>query len=178
MFPRFLGTSFVDNVEVEIPLNSGSQPTFKFDDQPNLRNGNEMDVAIQAIEVYNIFDVPLTPSGAPLPTDVQLQSSFLTLYFEGKEGMYRYPMTSLRRVANAVNGTPQNIPFVYDLMTLNNLQVIWEKSYITVPAGFGNHAAFNFMFAVYYLQLPKGTLARLKKIRDANYCNLAAPANS
>jgi hypothetical protein len=172
MFPRFLATERYDVVEVQVPASSKS--IIPITDQPQLRSDQTQDIIIQAIETFCVFDMPVTPTNNPLCTDVQMINAFLTLYVNGEESLYRIGLQQLHRIANAVNATPANIPYNWDLFKLDNVQIDWQKCHVDYPAGFGANTAFSFLFGIHYKKLPPGTMARIQQIQQANYCNIKA----
>jgi hypothetical protein len=174
MFPKFGGTTRYDKVEVTIP-NLYTKSFIPFNDQPQLRSDQNYDIAIQAIETFTQFDQALSQSGIVMPTVAQLIATSLTLYIDGEESVFEVPLVQLHR-AISVDGSGDQVPYVRDLQVFDNVQVSWEKCQLFNPAGngwnTGGSGSFSFEFGVHYKRLPAGTMARLAKIRDANYCNL------
>ena len=174
MFPRFDSTTRFSVVEIEIPANSTKQ-TFKIDDQPDLRTDQEYDILIQGIETYTEDDLPFTWTGTPMASLAQLKLTYLTLYIDGEDNIYRMPLIQLHRIANAQTAAPVNVPYVYDMPRFNNVEISWDKCTLDAPPiGYGGaNTLFSFQLGIHYLRLPPGTAAKLKAIQMANYCNLA-----
>ena len=126
-------------VELIIPANSTGN-RFNFPDLPKLRY-----TALQGIETYTSSDFPSTASANTMVTVGDLQKSFLVLYIDGREDLYRIPLVSLHRIQNSANN-----PFVRALFATTGQKVTWEKSYITTSAAFTVTAQFSFLFGVYY----------------------------
>lgn len=177
MFPNYKGIMRYDQVEVTIP-NNYTSTSMKFPDQPQLRSDQDYDIIIMAIESFTQFDQALSQSGLTMPTVAQLVATSLTLYIDGEESVFQVPLVQLHRCI-AVDGAGAIIPHVRDLQTFNNVQVSWEKCLLNNPAAngwaTGGSGQFSFQFGVHYMRLPPGTMLKLQRIRDANYCNLQVP---
>lgn len=172
MYPRFHATARFDLLEINIPANSTANK-FPIPDQPQLRSDEDQDTIIQAIETYTIFDVPLSPNAVALPTDVQLQQTYLTLYILGEESIYRIPLVNLHNVAGTVNAGGNPIPFKFDLAKFKNVQVDWTKSYFSVPVNFGAvFATFSFVLGVHYVWLPPGTMSKIRQVEEQQFCSV------
>jgi len=179
LFPPIKGISRYDKVEVNVP-NNYTASTVKFQDQPQLRSDQEFDIAIQAIETFTKFDQALSQTGVVMPTDVQLIATTLTLWIEGEQRGFDIPLSQLHRV-ECVNGAGAIVPFTRELQKFDNVQISWQKCTLNNPAAngwnTGGAGTFSFEFGVHYVQLPPGTLARLRQIRNQFYQNLLANNN-
>ena len=174
MFPAFDATKRYELLEIQIPAAS-TATRFNIPDQPQLRTDQDADIIIQAIETFDIFGIPLSPNAIALPTDAQLQQTYLVLYVEGEESIYRVPLLSLKRIANEINAVPQNAPFVYDLFKFRNIQVDWTKSYFFTPTPYSTvdvpNTTFSFLLGVHYFKLPPGTMALVEAKENEIFAN-------
>lgn len=134
-----LRTKKYELVELIIPANSTGN-RFNFPDLPKLRY-----TAMQGVETFTGDDFPKTASGNTMVTVGDLQKSFLVLYIDGREDLYRIPLVSLHRTQNSANN-----PFVRALFQTSGQKVTWEKSYITTSGAFTVTAQFSFLLGVYY----------------------------
>jgi hypothetical protein len=169
MFPRFHATKRYELLEIQIPTNS-TQTKFNIPDQPQLRTDQDADVIIQAIEAFNIADVNPSPNNVPVVSAAFMLQTFLTLYVEGEESLYRIPLNQLHREAGDTAGNP----FVYGLSLFKNLQVDWTKSYFSsgVQYAGGVFASFSFLLGVHYYKLPPGTADNIRKAEEYNLTNV------
>ena len=131
-------------VELIIPANSTGN-RYNFPDLPKLRY-----TAMQAIEAYDVNDFPGTGAGKSatgnaLVTAADFSKSFLVLFIDGREDLYRIPLISLHRTQNSNNDS-----FVRALFATAGQKVTWEKSYIQTSAAFTTTTQFSFLFGVYY----------------------------
>lgn len=170
MYPRFHATKRYDLIEVQITLPS-TQTKFQIPDQPQLRSDTDADIAIQAIETFTIFDTPLSPNNVPVASDVQVQATYLTLYVDFEESIYRVPLIQFHRMAGTANAGGNPIPFIFDLQKFKNLYVDWSKSYFLTPVAYAG-ATFSFLLGVHYYKLPPGTLANINKAEEQNFCSV------
>src|SRR5271170_7191047 len=99
MFPEFSATRRFELIELNIPAAS-TGTKFNFVDQPQLRTDTEMDNCIQGIEVYDVTDVPLSPNNIAVVSAASAKNTFLVLYVDGQESIYRIPFFQLHRIAN------------------------------------------------------------------------------
>jgi hypothetical protein len=158
MYPQFQATKRYELIELQIPLNS-TATRFNIPDQPQLRTDQDADIAIQGIETFDITGVPLSPNNVPVATLAFLQQTYLTLYVEGEESLYRIPLIQIKRIANE----SATSPYQWTLQKLKNVQVDWTKSYVFTPAAYGAgvFASFSFLFGLHYVKLPPGVLAKI-----------------
>lgn len=161
MYPRFHATKRFDLLEIPIPgVSSSTSTKFPIPDQPQLRTDQDADVVIQAIETWTVADVPLGPLNIPLPTLAQLGITYLTLYVNEEESLYRIPLVQLHRTFAQAGTTPATEPAVFQLQAFKNIRVDWTKSYFTVPVAYGSppgtFTPFEIMLGVHYYKLPAG----------------------
>jgi hypothetical protein len=125
---------------LEVPVASGSSLTkFFFSDQPQLRNAH-----IQAIQVYNINATPFSIlSGLPGVTDADLSKSYLTLYQGDLQLIYQLPLVA---ISNIVKGSGA---YVFELPEMNDQDISWTKSYISLPTALAT-TGVAYSFGVYY----------------------------
>jgi len=162
-------------VEIVIP-NGYTQNYIGFPQNlDQLRTQANYDIALQAIEMFTVFDQALSQSGNVMPTVAQMVSTTMILYIDGEESVFQIPMTQLHRCV-AVDTNGDIVPHVRDLQKFDNLVVSWEKCKLFNPASngwnTGGSGTFSFELGVHYLRLPPGTLAKIGKIQNANWCNL------
>jgi hypothetical protein len=168
MFPKFDATDRYELLEIQIPANV-TQTKFLIPDQPQLRSDQDADIIIQGLEVFDIDAIPLSPANVPLVTAANLKNTYLTLYVEGEESLYRIPLVRLNIVFNAA----ANSPAVYSLFSVRNKQVDWTKSYFSTPIayGAGAGATFSFLIGVHYVKLPAGTMTKIQARQEQLYAN-------
>ncbi len=147
-----------ENVELILPSTSNTK--FNFLDIPQLRSDVEKDIIIRSLETYDVVSMPLSFNGNALPTLAQLQNMFLTLYVDGEESLFRIPMIKLMNVY-AVGATNQ---WTNEINEMNNLQVDWTKSYISLGASFGGgQGQLSVILGVGYERLMPGTMRNIRQ---------------
>ena len=136
-----LRTKKYELVELIIPAASTGN-RYNFPDLPKLRY-----TALSAIESFTADDFPATATGNALVSITNFQRSFLVLYIDGREDLYRIPLVSLHRTQNSANN-----PFVRALFQTSGQKVTWEKSYVQTSQAFSPapNTQFSFLFGVYY----------------------------
>jgi hypothetical protein len=159
MYPQFDATRRYEMLEIQIPANS-TATRFNVPDQPQLRTDQDADIIIQAIETFDVLGIPLSPNNVPVATQAFLQQTYLTLYVEGEESLYRIPLIQIKRIANEAAASP----YQWILQKLKNVQVDWTKSYFFTPVAYGAgvFATFSFLLGVHYEKLPTGTMAKIR----------------
>jgi hypothetical protein len=169
MFPNFLATDRYELLEIQIAANSTST-RFNIPDQPQLRSDQDADIAVQAIEAFEILDVPLSPNAVALVSLANLQATYLTLYNDGEESLYRIPLIQLHRIRSSATASF----YSNTLQKLRNKQIDWTKSYFFTPSpyGSGTFATFSFLLGVHYMKLPPGTLQRVTVYEENQYLTL------
>lgn len=126
---------------VEIPVPNGSTLTrFYFPDLPQLRNAK-----IEAVQVYMAGAISATPLTGSTPVTVaDAKKSFLTLYQGDLQLIYNIPLVGLN---NIQEGT--TTPFVFDLPSMNDIDISWTKSFVSLPTALATtNVAYS--FGVYY----------------------------
>ena len=139
--------------EVQLPAGSGGTAqqgqTFNFPDLPYLR---PLMAYIQAIEIYTLASVTNSPiSGTPLASLAITQRSSVTFYggVAGvKQGNQIIQQMPLVRLNNLQNQTPD--PFAQNVLILQDMQVDWTKSFVTVNPVPGNTTNMVFLFGIYF----------------------------
>src|SRR5271156_1284647 len=156
MFPQFQATRRYELLEIQIPTNS-TATRFNVPDQPQLRSDQDADIIIQGIETFDITGVTLSPNNLAVATLANLLQTYLTLYVEGEESLYRIPLIQLKRIAN--EGATS--PYQWNLQKFKNVQVDWTKSYFFTPAAYGGgvFTTFSFLLGVHYEKLPANVMA-------------------
>lgn len=139
----FKATKF-ELVEIPVPgiaVSGQTQTLWSFPDLPKLRY-----TALQAMTVYTPGTMTATPSNfAPVTTAI-LQRSYLVLYANERQDLYRIPLLELNRFQNNSND-----PFVRQLFEFPGQKVTWDKSYIQIASAPGNTTNLAFCFGIYYI---------------------------
>lgn len=170
MYPAFEATDRYEMIEVNIPANS-TATRFNVPDQPQLRTDQTMDVVVQGIETFTLTDIPLSPNGVSLPSIAELKQTFLVLYVNGEESIFRIPLLKLHTINNFAE------PFnnaEFDTPRFENLLVDWAKSYFFVPTpyGAGVFTTFSFLLGIVYKKLPPGTIGKIRQNTYVGYMNI------
>lgn len=169
MFPRFEATKRYEQIETQIQANN-TATRFNFFDQPQLRTDQTRDVIIQGIETFDITDVALSPNNVAVITAAFMKQTYVVLYVDGEESIYRIPLTQLHRVNNFTD------PFVFsgdNAPRFENIMIDWTKSYLFTPTPYGGgvFTTFSVLLGVHYKILPPGTMAKIKQNEYNTYCN-------
>lgn len=132
-------------VELLVPGVAGgvTQTQFSFPDLPKLRY-----TSLLAIETFGVDQMTASPNNVAVATAAILQKSYLTLYANERQDLYRIPLISMVR-AQAVTGA--TTPFTRALYEVNGAKVTWDKSFITTASAPANTTNFSFIFGVYYI---------------------------
>jgi hypothetical protein len=125
---------------VEIPVPSGSTLTkFFFADQPQLRNAH-----IEAIQFYNINATPYSIlSGTASVTDADASKSYLTLYQGDLQLIYQLPIVAISNIVKSTGA------YVFDLPGMNDQDISWTKSYVSLPTALAT-TGVAYSFGIYY----------------------------
>lgn len=145
--PNVNKSQLIELVQVGVASTGNQTTKIQFPDQPYLRFKN-----IQGIEILNVTDMSLTPSGRTPISAAQMKTAFITLYLNDPanpknvgEWIQNVPFTLLHRVQNASTD-----PFVRSMFHLQDQVIYWEKCYITLGAPFGNNTDVSFLIQVYF----------------------------
>ena len=125
---------------VEIPVPSGSTLTrFYFPDLPQLRNAK-----IQQVQVYSPNAISKTPlTGSTPATLADIKQATLTLYQGDLQIIFNLPLVGF------INIDDTSSPFVWELPEMNDIDISWTKSYVTLATAAGTtNVAFS--FGIYY----------------------------
>lgn len=82
----------------------------------------------QSIETFNVSVIPVSPSNVALANANLLDVAFLNLIVGDTEQITMLPLKKLININDNTPGTGFN-PFAYEL---NNLPIIWAKSYVFI----------------------------------------------
>lgn len=127
-----------DMISVTLTANS-TQTKIPFPDQPQLR-----EVFLQAIDFPTITTDYYNQT--TVNTDYgYLSTSFLTLYFNGKDNVKQIPLAEL--ISNTNNNSVYNMNGTIGFF---NQQIIWPKCYIEMSTSNPPGTNVVFTFAVYY----------------------------
>jgi hypothetical protein len=129
-------------VEIVVPGTSGGQTgtRFGFPDLPKLRY-----TSLQAVSFYTAGSMITTPQGNPLFSTTTLKSTFLTLYANERQDLYRIPVLEMNRMQNSATD-----PFSRGLFEFTNQKVTWDKSYVEFFSAPGNTSNTSICFGVFY----------------------------
>lgn len=120
-----------------------TQTQWSFPDLPKLRY-----TSLLAIETFGVDQMTASPNNVAVATAAILQKTYLTLYANERQDLYRIPMISMVR-AQAVTGA--TTPFTRALFEVNGAKVTWDKSFVNIASAPANTSNFSFIFGVYYI---------------------------
>lgn len=127
---------------VAVTGNSGT--LFNFPDLPKLRY-----TALLAMETYGVDTLSVSPNNVANSTAAILEKSFLVLYANERQDLYRIPLISLVRV-QATTGA--STPFNRALFEFQGgPKVTWDKSYVQMASAPANTTDISLNFGVYYI---------------------------
>lgn len=114
-----------------------------FPDQPQLRGKK-----IQKIVAYDDRVLPFSPDNIPTTAAGALVDIFLVLYVNNREDIKMPCGHLLTQTSGTSAAATQN---VNGYVPLNDLPIIWEKSYVNAPATYTPFAPQEvFLFGVFY----------------------------
>ena len=130
---------------VEIPVAgvavTGQTGTiWSFPDLPKLRY-----TSLLAMSIYTPSNITVTPAGNTPITVAIIQKSFLVLYADDRQDLYRIPLTDLNRTQASTD------PFVRQLYEFSGQQVTWDKSYVQIGSAPANTSNLSFCFGIHYI---------------------------
>lgn len=137
---RKMRTQNYEFVSVNVPASSTSQ-RYYFPDLPNLR-----DVSLNLIEAYNLQTISVDPNGLTICPDTDFKRSFLVLYANERESIFRIPLIALNRFVPGAT----YVPGVQNLYEFANQRIVWSKSYVQLGAAPSVATTFNFCFGIFY----------------------------
>lgn len=118
-----------------------TQTLFNFPDLPKLRY-----TSLLSMCVYTAGTITATPSNyAPVSTAI-LQKSYLVLYANDRQDLYRIPLLEMNRFQNSAND-----PFVRQMYEFQGQKVTWDKSFIQIANAPANTTNMAFAFGIYYV---------------------------
>jgi len=130
-------------VEIQVPgvaVSGQTSTIWSFPDLPKLRY-----TSLLAMSVYTANNISATPSGNTPITTAIIQKSFLVLYANDRQDLYRIPLTDLNRTQASTD------PFVRQLFEFNGQKVTWDKSYVQIGSAPGNTSNLSFCFGIHYI---------------------------
>ena len=138
----FKATKF-EFVEIAVPgvVGGQTQTIYNFPDLPKLRY-----TSLQAMAVYTAGTITATPSNFTPVTTAILQRSYLVLYANDRQDLYRIPLLEMNRFQNSSND-----PFVRQLYEFPGQKVTWDKSFVQIAAAPNNTTNLAFAFGIYYV---------------------------
>lgn len=130
---------------VEIPVAgvavTGQTGTiWSFPDLPKLRY-----TSLLAMSIYTPSNITVTPSGNTPITLAIIQRSYLVLYANDRQDLYRIPLTDLNRTQAGSD------PFVRQLYEFNGQKVTWDKCFVQIGSAPGNTTNLSFCFGIHYI---------------------------
>ena len=132
---------FVEVVVAGVAGGGQTLTRYNFPDLPKLRN-----TKLQALSCYTQGTISLTPNGNVLSTNAILAKSYIVLYSNERQDLYRIPLSILNNVKNASNDP--NTLFLFEVLDQN---VTWDKCYIELASSPLNTTNFSFGFGIYYV---------------------------
>ena len=120
-----------------------TQTQWNFPDLPKLRY-----TSLLAVETFAVDTMTVSPNNVAVAAAAILQKSYLVLYADERQDLYRIPLVSLVRTQATTSATS---PFVRQLFEFQGQKVTWDKSYIQIASAPANTANFSFIFGVYYI---------------------------
>jgi len=133
-------------VELLVPgvaVTGQTQTQWSFPDLPKLRY-----TALMALETFAVDTLTVSPNNVALPSAAIMQKSYLVLYSNERQDLFRIPLISLIRTQATTTATA---PFVRSLPEFSGQKITWDKSYITIASAPANTTNFSFCFGVYYI---------------------------
>lgn len=125
-----------------VAVTGQTQTQWSFPDLPKLRYTSTL-----ALETWAVDTLSVSPNNVALPSAAILQKSYLVLYANERQDLYRIPLISLCRT-QATTGA--SAPFVRQLFELNGQKITWDKSYISIASAPANTTNISFCIGVYY----------------------------
>jgi len=130
---------------ISIPFAAGSTSTkLPFPDQPYLRNAK-----VKAVElVYSRADFNGQPN-VNYNANV-ISNSFITLYFNGQEGIQRMPLAEIATIMESTSSAIFNTFNINGLIELSGANIVWTKSYIELSIPQPPASNTNYVLGVYF----------------------------
>jgi len=120
-----------------------TQTQWSFPDLPKLRY-----TRLLAMESWAIDTLEKSPNNVDTPTAAIMEKSYLVLYSNERQDLYRIPLISLIRQQAT---TSASAPFVRALFEFQGQKITWDKSFIQIANAPANTTNFSFCFGVYYI---------------------------
>ena len=121
--------------------NTGTQ--FSFPDLPKLRYTN-----LQAMETFAVDTVTVSPNNVALPSAAIMQKSYLVLYANERQDIYRVPLVSMIRTQATTSASAPFVRALYEFAP--GTQVTWDKCFIQLASAPANTTNISYVFGVYY----------------------------
>lgn len=144
-------------IEIPVPAAGvGINGKIPIQDQPQLRTQSDQIVVLQSIQSFDVVAVPLTPTGATVPSVAQLSAAFLVLNIYGYENLQYIPLNLLNNIQSSDTSVQRF--FTNRLFELNQqFRVDWTKSFILTTAAIGAGSGVSFLLGVNYYVMPDDT---------------------
>ena len=132
-------------VELLVPGVGGgqTQTQWSFPDLPKLRY-----TSLLAMETWAIDTLEKSPNNVDTPTAAIMEKSYLVLYSNERQDLYRIPLISLMRQQATTGATA---PFVRALFEFQGQKVTWDKSYVQIGSAPANTTNLSFCFGIHYI---------------------------
>lgn len=134
---------FVEVVVPGVAVTGQTLTRYNFPDLPKLRG-----TTLQAIACYPGNIISETANGNTVASHSILNKSFLVLYSNERQDLFRIPLVALNNLQAVVAGDTVSTFFLFEL---ENQNVTWDKSYIELGSSPGNTTNFSYAFGLYYI---------------------------
>jgi hypothetical protein len=142
-------------VEIQTLGAQGSQLTIPILQQ--LASTDSQDIILRGLEFFSAQECPLTATGNTPIALADLQKVWLTLYvidIDQALSIKRLPLVRLRPIFSAVDPATTTSFWSFETIGLENLQVMWDKSYFEKSDGWAGVG--NLLMGVRYKKLAAG----------------------
>ena len=121
-----------------------TQTLWNFPDLPKLRY-----TALLAMETFGVDTLTVNPNNVANASATILSKSFLVLYANERQDLYRIPLISLVRIQAQTGGATPFNRAMFEFQ--GGPKVTWDKSYVTIASAPANTTDVSFNFGVYYI---------------------------
>jgi hypothetical protein len=125
-----------------LTTNNSNSTNYQFPDQPELR-----DRKIEKISFFDLSLIGTTPNNVIPVTQAISKECFLVLYVNEREDI-KIPLTTL--ISSIGNAGAALYSSVNGYIPLNDIKIVWSKSYIKNPKGTAITGNRGFIFGVFY----------------------------
>jgi hypothetical protein len=125
-----------------LTTNNSNSTNYQFPDQPELR-----DRKVEKISMYNTSLIGTTPNNITPVSQTITTQCFLVLYVNEREDI-KIPLSSLVNTIGLAGGALYSS--VNGYIPLDDIKIVWSKSYIKNPKGTVITGNQGFIFGVFY----------------------------